>query len=119
MNSRVDEIPCRISRPRRVTARHAARLNVQTDHVAGRQHAEMAAQWVHPHEAWVLRVAHGYMPGLALGETTAGEEPERRRHMRQDVAPLGTVVWKRGDSCFFSAVSYVRSYGHYRSNYLR
>ena len=58
VHGRVDKIASRIRRSRRITASHAARQDLEAYHVASRQHAEVSAQRIHPHQAWMLRVSH-------------------------------------------------------------
>lgn len=58
----MDQVARGVGRPGSVPADDLPRRDLETDHVAGRQHAEMATKRVHPHEAWEFRVPHRYVP---------------------------------------------------------
>lgn len=88
VDGRVDEVAGGVGGARRVPTGDPPRRDLQADHVAGREHAEVASERVHPHQARVLRVPHRDVPRLALGEPVPRPVPERRRHVHEGVPPV-------------------------------
>lgn len=62
MDGGMDQVARGVRRPGSVPADDLPRRDVQADHVAGCQHAEVASERVHPHETWELWVPDRNVP---------------------------------------------------------
>lgn len=63
-------------------------VNIKTNQITGGHETKMLSQWVHPDIVLKLWVTDGDVAGHAFSEAFAGEVPEDRRCVDEDVLPV-------------------------------
>lgn len=88
VNGRVNQIASSVGGSTSITSRDPPGLDVETNHIAGGQTAEVTAEWIHPHQTLMLGIANRDVARHAFCVALACHVTKHRSHVCEDVLSL-------------------------------